>query len=644
MNLSGLTLNDGKLNMATSVMRAICALGIVALSACWTLNLFGLFGLSLFNEQYMAAVLGLALAVIFLSPPEGKSQLYKAGCVIAACSSLVVCGYLAFAYPNLLVTMILDPVPGIVIGAVLIPLLAEALRRAAGTALFVIVLAALVIGVTAHFLPGHLTGRQVSAERLASYLALDPNGILGVPLLVTSTVVVAFMVFGALLAAAGGGNFFTDLALTAMGRFRGGTAKIAIFASALFGSVSGSAVANVVSTGIVTIPMMKRSGYSARDASAIEAAASTGGQLLPPVMGAVAFLMAEFLNLPYSAIALAALIPGLLYYFGLFLQADLLAARNGIAGLQRAELPRTSLVMREGGHYLIPFAILIFALFFMGLEAERAVAYSSATILVLWAFRGYRTSRIHFKRLLDALIGAGSSVADIIVIGASAGVIIGSLNITAFSFGLTLQLVSIGESSLLLLLITAAVLSIILGMGLPTLGVYLLLATLIAPSMVKLGLSPLAAHMYVFFYGMMSLITPPIAVAAFAAANIGKAPPVSVAVSAVKFALPVFVLPILFVYSPTLLMQGNAIHIGISVGTMVGGITAFSAALVGYWSRPLRVIERIASFFVGAGLMLPPDAVPYGIAINALGSIALILFWVRLRYLRATDLPLNSNS
>jgi len=379
---------------------------------------------------------------------------------------------------------------------------------------------------------------------------------------------------------------------------------------------------------------MKKSGYSPSEASAIEASASTGGQLLPPVMGAVAFLMAEFLNVPYAEVALAALIPGLLYYTCLFIQADLLAARNGITALKRAELPRATTVLVKGGHYILPFAVLVTGLFKYNLEAERAVAYATAVTLVLGVFRRYGPSRMTLRGVFTALVVAGTTVADIIVIGACAGAIIGVLNITAVSFGITLQLVSIGESSLFLLLITAAVLSIIMGMGLPTLGVYLLLATLTAPSLVELGLTPISAHMFIFFFGMMSLITPPIAVAAFAAANIGGAPPMKVGWKAVQFSWPAFILPFLFVYSPSLLMIGEPWRIAVAALTAVLGVALISSGLVGYATRRLLGWERVIAALAGACFLLPHDAATYGAWINLAGIPLLAVFALRLIFVR----------
>jgi len=375
---------------------------------------------------------------------------------------------------------------------------------------------------------------------------------------------------------------------------------------------------------------MKKSGFSPSDASAIEASASTGGQLLPPVMGAVAFLMAEFLNVPYAEVALAALIPGLLYYICLFIQADLLAARKGITALKRADLPRATTVLVKGGHYIIPFAVLITGLFKYNLEAERAVAYATAVTLVLGIFRSYGPSRLTLRGVFHAVVSGGRTVADIIVIGACAGAIIGVLNITAVSFGITLQLVSIGESSLFLLLITAALLSIVMGMGLPTLGVYLLLATLTAPSLVELGLTPISAHMFIFFFGMMSLITPPIAVAAFAAANIGGAPPMKVGWKSVQFSWPAFILPFLFVYSPSLLMIGAPLLIATSVVTAILGIALISSGLIGYALRRLLIWERVVAALAGTCLMLPYDTNTLGIWINLAGAVFMAAFVLRL--------------
>jgi len=614
-------------------LRNLIAVLLVGSAVFWALDLFQVLAVAVFKEQYMAFALGLTMALIYLpggkSTPQSGSFGWWFG-VLAACAGLGVCGYLALLYPVMLPTMIVKPMPAIICGVVLIPLMVEGLRRVAGTALCLILVTFLLIGLTAHLLPGHLEGRQVAPGRLISYLTLDPNGILGLPLLVTSTIVVSFVLFGNILNAAGGGAFFTDLSLAAMGRYRGGTAKIAIAASALFGSVSGSAIANVASTGVITIPMMKKSGYSASEASAIEASASTGGQLLPPVMGAVAFLMAEFLNVPYAEVALAALVPGGLYYFCLFIQADLLAARRGIMAVKRGDLPRAATVLIKGGHYLIPFAVLVLVLFKYNLEAERAVAYATAVTLLLGLLRSYGDTRLDLRRIWAAVVLAGTTVADIIIIGACAGAIIGVLNITAVSFGITLQLVSIGESSLFLLLITAGLLSIVMGMGLPTLGVYLLLATLTAPSLVELGLTPIAAHMFIFFYGMMSLITPPIAVAAFAAANIGGARPMTVGWKAVQFSWPAFILPFMFVYSPTLLMIGDPLQIILSVVTAAMGIWLICAALIGQANRVLLLWERCLAGLAGACLLLPPDIAPAAVWINAGGVILMAGLLVRL--------------
>jgi TRAP transporter 4TM/12TM fusion protein len=379
-------------------------------------------------------------------------------------------------------------------------------------------------------------------------MALDSNGILGIPMSVASTVVVAFILFGTLLAITGGSRFFTDAAMVGMGRYRGGSMKIAVLASGLFGSISGSAVANVVGTGVVTIPMIKRDGYPAHKAAAIEAVASTGGQLMPPVMGAAAFLMAEFLAVPYGDIVLAALVPALLYYVALFIQADLEAARLGIRAVPGSEIPAARGVL-GGLHFLAAFAALIYALFTLRWQPERAALLAAAVLILTSLALGYQGARPGFRRLLGSIATTGHAVLEIILISAASGIVIGVLNVTGLSFNLTYALVQVGGGSAILLLALSAIVCIVLGMGLPTLGVYVLLAALVAPALIQVGIEPIGAHLYVLYFGMMSMITPPIALAAFAAASIAHAPAMATGWAAMRFGWSAYVIPVLFVFS-----------------------------------------------------------------------------------------------
>jgi TRAP transporter 4TM/12TM fusion protein len=421
--------------------------------------------------------------------------------------------------------------------------------------------------------------------------------------------------------ATGGSRFFTELALLAMGRFRGGSAKIAVVASGLFGSISGSAVANVVATGVVTIPMIKRGGYAPHQAGATEAVASTGGQLMPPVMGAAAFLMAEFLQVPYSTVVLAALVPALLYYTALFIAADLEAARAGIKRVEEADIPKAREVL-PGLHFFVPFIVLIVALFNFNVQPEEAVLWASVVLVVLALAFGYRGRRPGIRQMLDAFRSTGIGVIEIILITAGAGFVIGVLGISGLGFNLTFALVQIGGGNLLVLLILAAIVCIVLGMGLPTVGVYVLLAALVAPALVEVGVQPIAAHLYVMYFGMMSMITPPVAIAAYAAAGIARSDPMRTGLEACRFGWSAFVVPFLFVLSPTLLLIGPAGAVALAIVTATFGIWLVSIAVVGYLTRNLRPAMR--GLFALSGLLaLVPAAAFEGALVTDLVGVLL---------------------
>ena len=438
---------------------------------------------------------------------------------------------------------------------------------------------------------------------------MDVNGILGLPLAVAATIVIAFLIFGHLLNASGGSRFFTEIAMLSMGRFRGGPAKIAVVGSALFGSVSGSAVANVVATGVVTIPMIKRSGYPAHRAAAIEAVASTGGQLLPPVMGASAFLMAEFLQIPYSEVVLAALVPGILYYVALFVQADLEAAKLGAGRVSGEEMPEAKGVL-GGIYFAVPFVVLIAALFKYNQSPQLSALLAAVVLIVLAIIFGYRGARLNLRGIVAVLYSAGFAALDIILVTVAAGIVVGVLGISGLGFNLTLTLVEVGEGSLAILLILAAGVCILLGMGLPTVGVYVLLAALVAPALTKVGVEPIAAHLYVLYFGMMSMITPPVAIAAFAAATVAGANPMKSGWSAVQFGWMAYVVPFIFVMSPTLILIGDPASIVLAVVTAVAGIWFVSMALAGYFMRRLSVLTRIVLALAGLSALVPSAAFP----------------------------------
>jgi TRAP transporter 4TM/12TM fusion protein len=393
-----------------------------------------------------------------------------------------------------------------------------------------------------------------------------------------------------------------------------------VLGSCLFGSISGSAVANVVATGVVTIPLMKKAGYPAHKAGAIEAVASTGGQLMPPVMGAAAFLVAEFLETSYAAVALAALVPGLLYYLALFIQADLEAAKEKIPPVDPESIPKARPVLRKGWFFPPAFIVLLFCLFYLNYQPEKAVLLAIAALIIPAVIIGFNGKRFGPRDLLASILETGHSSVELILITGAAGIVIGVLGISGIGYQLTLGLVQIGQGNLFLLLMLSAVVCIILGMGLPTVGVYVLLASLVAPSLIEVGVSPMAAHMYVMYFGMMSMITPPVAIAAFAAASLAQADAMRTGFAATRFGWTAFIVPILFVYSPTLLLIGDPVSVGWAFITALFGVWLISIAAVGYFMRSLPATTRILLGFAGLASLIPASAFG-GVALDVAGLV-----------------------
>jgi len=603
------------------------AAGLAALltfgAAFWSLGIPRYLHWSLYPQQFIAAALALTLPIAFLTLPVRRGSArdavpwYDAA---AAVLGLIAAAYVAWRYPAIVNQIFFRPPEAYIPGTIIVVLVLEALRRTTGWALLIIVACFILYALFGDVLPGRLAAKAQDWPKLASYFAFDINGILGIPMAVATTIVVAFIFFGNLLTATGGSTFFTDAALVSMGRYRGGSMKIAVVASALFGSVSGSAVANVAATGVVTIPMIKRNGYPAHKAAAIEAVASTGGQLMPPVMGAAAFLMAEFLQVPYSDVVLAALVPGLLYYVALFIQADLEAGRLGIAPVAAADIPPRRKVL-GGLHYFLAFAVLLYALFTLHWQPERAALAAAGTVVVTDILFGYQGIRPKLGDLLGAFAATGRTVVEIILISAAAGMVIGVLNVTGLSFNLTYSLVHIGAGNAVALLILSALVCIVLGMGLPTLGVYVLLAALVAPALIEVGIDRMAAHLYVMYFGMMSMITPPVAIAAFAAAGIAAASPMRTGFAAMRFGWTAYIVPFLFVASPTLLLIGAPQAVAVAVVTAMIGVWLVSIALAGYFSRPLTVPMRL--LFAAAGLLalIPAGAFAHAMWTDLAGAL-----------------------
>lgn len=616
----------GPTGLSPAIRRSIAdvlAILLTLTTICWALSVPRYLGLGFYPQQFFAAILALVLPIAFLELPARRLSsrtVVPWYDVVLALIAFASVAWIAVGYPQFVLQIFAKPAAVWIPGIIITLLTLECLRRSTGWALVLIICTFLAYALFGDLMPGRLQGRAQNWQLLAGYMALDSNGILGLPISVAATVVVAFILFGTLLGITGGSNFFTDAAMLGMGRFRGGSMKIAVLASGLFGSISGSAVANVVGTGVVTIPMIKRDGYPGHKAAAIEAVASTGGQLMPPVMGASAFLMAEFLAIPYSDIVAAALVPAILYYVALFIQADLDAARMGIRPVPKSEIPAGRTVLR-GLHFILAFAVLIWLLFWKGYQPERAALWSAVVLIATSLAIGYRGNRPTLRAIFGSLSRCGHSVVEIILISAASGLVIGVLNVTGLSFNLTYLLVQIGGNNAFILLTLSAIVCIILGMGLPTLGVYVLLAALVAPALIEVGIDPIAAHLYVLYFGMMSMITPPIAIAAFAAASLAKAPAMATGWAAMKFGWVAYIIPLLFVFSPTLLLHGETWEIMLAVTTAGVGVWLVSIALAGYFAGHLASGVRVLFALTGLLALIPAGIFPQAVITDVIGVV-----------------------
>ena len=582
------------------------------------------FGLLLLQEQFLGLILILVLDSVFVSIPAGRrSSAEKIPWYdhILALLGLMVGGYLVVYYPAIVNEVGELTWDKVIFGGMAIFLIMEACRRISGWVMVIIAGSFILYAHYAYLFPGILNARGISWSKIFVHTFIDPNALLGIPLQIAATIVVAYIVFGQVLQASGGGDFFTDIATAIMGRFRGGAAKVAVAASSLFGTISGSAVANVVVDGAITIPMMVRTGYRPHVAAAVESVASNGGQIMPPVMGAAAFVMAQFLGLPYAEVALAAFVPAILYYLALFVQVDLEAGKTGIKGIPRDQLPSLFSVLRKGWIFIIPMGMIVYFLFIMNLSAEKAGYYAAAVALGASYLRW--EVRITFKKLLAILEDSGRMMLEVAMVCAVAGIVIGTLTLTGLAFVFTMSVERFGHENILLILAMTGVVALILGMGMPTTAVYVIVGLTLAPAIVKLGIVPIAAHMFVFYWAMLSLITPPVCVAAYAGAAIARANPMRTGYACMRLGILGYVVPFVFVFDPLLLLQGPAHLVALALITAVFGTIAIGVAMVGYFTRPIGWLKRLLLLLGGTGLLIPPGGViAYSLPINIVGGLA----------------------
>ena len=547
-----------------------------------------------------------AFVLVFLLYPSCKSFSRKSMHWLDVLLATVAGATMIYLIVNYQEIMYRGGVPtqlDLIFGALAILFTFEVSRRIVG---WPIVLVALVFVLYAHFgkyLPGFFAHRGFTWTRIINHMYLTTEGILGAPIGVSSTFVFMFILFGAFLNKTGLGKFFIDLALAAAGHQAGGPAKVAVISSGFFGTISGSSVANTVTTGTFTIPLMKSIGYEGHFAGAVEAASSTGGQLMPPIMGAAAFIMSDFIGVPYITIAIAAVLPALLYYMAVFIMIHMEAKRLGLKGLPKDQLPNTKKIFMDGGHLLVPLFVIIYMLI-KGYTPLKAAFYSILITVGVAMLR--KNTRLKLSDIIDAFDEGARSSLGVAAACACAGLVIGSVTLTGIGLKLANGIVSLAGGHLFFTLVLTMITSILLGMGLPTTAKYIVLASMAAPAIQKFGVPVLAAHMFIFYYGIIADLTPPVALAAYAGAGIGGADPMKTGFTALRLAVAGFLIPYFFAYNPELLMiNASLANTTIPAVTAIAGTVLLSFAAAGYWLRNLHMYER-ALLLAGALLLIQP--------------------------------------
>ena len=491
-----------------------------------------------------------------------------------------------------------------VMGTILVVLVLDSARRMSGWALTILGGIFILYGLFGREIPGMFAHRGYTWAQLVNHFFANTEGIYGTSVNVAASYIFLFILFGAVMSRSGMGSFFNDLAMALAGHTKGGPAKVAVISSGFLGSINGSAVANVVTTGAFTIPLMKKTGYSVNFAGAVEASASVGGQLLPPVMGAAAFIMAEIISIPYSQIIIYAAIPALLYYLGILIQVQLRAGKLGLHGLPKDRLPRVKDVMKDKGHLLIPIAILLYLLLFSGITVLYAAFYTIIATVFVASMK--KNTRMSVKDIVDSFVDGARQTVPVAIACACVGIIVGVISKTGFGLTMASAIISLGSQSLMLTLIFTMVTCMILGMGVPSIPAYIITATIAAPALAKLGVTVVAAHLFSFYYAMFANLTPPVALAAFAAAGISGGDPMRTGFASVKLAIAGFIVPFMFVYSPELLLLNTTFLEGVhvTVGACIG-VFMIGVAVEGYLFTKVNSLLRIIAFGGALALIDP---------------------------------------
>lgn len=579
------------------------------------------------DAQLQRAIhLGFGLALAFLLYPMRKSwsrtKVHPTDVLLAILGAAAP-AYIVIEYRQLILRAALPTVEDMIVGTIGILLVIEAARRVVGLPMVCVVSVFIAYAFGGRYMPGVLAHRGLDLSDFIGHVFFSTEGVFGIPLGVSSTFIFLFILFGAYLESTGLGKFFIDTANAIAGWASGGPAKVAVLSSGLMGTVSGSSVANVVGTGSLTIPMMKKLGYHKNFAGAVEAAASTGGQLMPPVMGAAAFLMAEFVGIPYIEIVKAAIIPAILYFLGVWLGVHFEAKRNNLKGIPRDQLPKFGELVRERGHLSIPLIVIVWLLV-SGYTPMRAALVAMVLSIVCSALR--KSTRMEPIEIIRGLEKGARGVLGVLVACAAAGIIIGVVTKTGVGLKMASGLLELSGGMMLPSMFFTMLTAIVLGMGVPTTANYVITSTIAAPALLQLGVPILAAHMFVFYFGIIADVTPPVALAAYAGAGISGGNALRTGVNASKLAIAAFIIPYMFVLNPELLLvDGVTGSLMLSLLTAVVGMIALSSSLIGFLIRPMSMIERMV--LGGSGLMMiKPGLMTDVIGVSFFAAI-LIIQW-----------------
>ena len=567
-----------KWQLAMAVMTA-CAI-FLAINQIFNLGFF--IGYVMLDSRYLYLITGIMLCMVFITFPANKRSLdyipwYDSTIMIILA---VVFSYFAFNAERIVLEAWEYAAPdiGVFLAAIIWVIVLEAGRRAGGWSVFSIVLIFSLYPTFAALLPNVIAALSIPLGDVAIFHVLGEESLFGIPMRVFVQLVFGFLIFGVSLQFTGGGPFFINLAFALLGHLRGGPAKVSIFSSGLMGSMSGGPISNVLTTGPLSIPAMRRIGFTKEYASGVEACASTGGVFMPPIMGATAFVMASFLNISYVSVAIAAIVPSVLYFFGLFMQIDAYAAKNDLEGLPKEELPSLGGVFKDGWYFIAVFVSLIWMLVYLQREAV-APFYATALLLVINQFTKHRLS---FNKVMQLIAQMCRLLAELAGILAAIGLIIGGLAVTGIAGTIANDLVYLAGENVIILLIMGALTSFILGIGMTVTAAYIFLAIVLVPALTNSGINPLASHMFVMYWGMLSFITPPVALAAFAAASVANVAPMRAGFEAMRLGAIIYFVPFFFVFNPALLLQGSIIENLQAFTTAIFGVAILSGALQGY--------------------------------------------------------------